>query len=161
MLYLQALWQPGVNRFAFSPFGNHAYVQVWSTASPSIASPPQVCCCLCSCSTDKPGQTDQKPKNGVLRGLSKGILEIPYCHALRLRIRTWLALVKLGDLMGKGSHVVGLITLSSTLILVLSGKKPWTWNVFNVQRRLIPLQRQNLQWSTVCVPFFFPSAVYQ
>ena len=126
MLYLQALWQPGGNRFAISLFGKHAHVRAWRTASPSIASPPQVCCCLCSCSTDKPRQTDQKPTNGFLGGLSEGTLEIPYCHAVRVRIRMWLALVKLGDLTGKGSHVVGLITLSSTLLLVLSGKKPWT-----------------------------------
>lgn len=53
------------------------------------------------------------------------------------------------------ANVVGLITLSSTLLLVLSGKKTGPYSVFNVQRRLVLLQRQNLQWSTVCVPFFF------
>lgn len=41
----------------------------------------------------------------------------------------WLTLVKLGDLLGKGSHVVGLVTLGSTLLLVLSGKKPLDFTV--------------------------------
>lgn len=126
MLYLQSLWQPGDNKFTFSPFGKHAHVWAWSTVPPSVGSPPEGCCWFCSCSTDKPRQTDQKPTDGFLGRLSEGILEIPYCHALRMRIRTWLALVKLENLMGNGSHVVGLVTLSSTLLLVLSGKNSWT-----------------------------------
>lgn len=76
MLYLQALRQPGGNGFVFSPFGKHPRVRTWHTASPSIASPPQVYCWLCSCSTDKPAQTDQKPTSCFLGGLSEGILEI-------------------------------------------------------------------------------------
>lgn len=130
--------------------------KAWSAAGPSTTSSPPVCRFLCSCSADKRGQPDQKPTNGFLGGLSETTLEIPYCHALRVTIGIWLALVKFGDLTGKGKHAVGLITLSSAFLLVLSGKKTsGPYSVFNVQRRLILLQRQNLQWPTACVLGFF------
>lgn len=121
MLYLQALWQPEGNRFAFSHFGKHVYVQARSTASSSIASSLLIFCCLCFCSTGKPRQ---KSTNGFL-SLGEGILEVSYWHALRVGIRTWLALMKFEDLKKKGSHVVGLITVFN-MVTDSKWQKTWT-----------------------------------
>lgn len=58
---------------------------------------------------------------------------MPYNCALK-RIRMWLTLVKLGDLSGKGSNLVELITLGSTVSLVLSGKNPQDFTGYLMSR---------------------------
>lgn len=81
---------------------------------------------------------------------------MPYYCALK-KIRMLLTLVKLGDLSGKGSHLGGLITLSSTLLLALSSKNPLD---FTLMFREDFVAEANLAMIH-SVPSFLPSAVYQ
>lgn len=104
--------------------------------------------CLCSCGTDKPSQTDQKPTDGFPAGWSEGILEIPYWHPL--------SEVCLGETWGFNAEW-----------------KPWGWadypelnftgsqwekslglTVPLMSREAILLQGWNLPWSPVCVLLF-------
>lgn len=66
----------------------------------------------------------------------------------------WLTLVKLGDLLGKGSHVVGLVTLGSTLLLVLSGKKPLDFTVPLMFREDFAAEAKLSVIHSLCAIFF-------
>lgn len=68
-----------------------------------------------------------------------------------------LTLVKLGDLSGKGSDLLGLITLGSTLLLVLSGKNLLDFTVslmfrenFVAEAKLSTAHNQCAIFSSVC-----------